>query len=116
MIRTSAHMPLALSCRHIADGLPAFDTSLVDDRCLGCHSQAVTEGLRGVATRQLLPGPAPITLTSHQKYRKGMEVAADLTNLMSEVGTAEFRVRLEILERLRRDWVMTGSRRGTSQE
>ena len=110
-----------LPCRHVfaqrlADGQPAFDASLVDDRWLACHSQAVTEGLSGVAIRQLLPGPAPVTLTSHQKYRKGMEVAADLAGLMSEVGTAEFRVRLAILERLRREWVTTGSHQGKLQE
>ena len=108
-------------CRHIfarrlADGLPAVDASLVDDRWLACHSQAITEASSDVAIRQLLPGPASVTLTSHQKYRKAMEVAADLANLMSEVGTAEFRMRLEILERLRRDWVTTGSRQGKLQE
>ena len=35
---------------------------------------------------------------------------------MSVVGTAEFRVRLEILEGLGRDWVMTGSRQGKLPE
>ena len=100
----------------LADGLPALDTSPVDDRWLARYSQAVTEASSNVAIRQLLPGPAPVTLSSHQKYRKGMEVAANLANLMSEVGTAEFCIWLEILERLRSDWVTTGSRQGTSQE
>ena len=104
-----------LPCRHIfaqrlADGQPAFDASLVDDRWMARHSQAVMEASSDVAIRQLLPGPASVTLNSHQKYRKGMEVAADLANLMSQVGTAEFHVWLEILEGLRRDWVTTGSR------
>ena len=109
----------SLPCRHIfaqrlADGQPAFDASPVDDWWLACHSQAVTEAPSDVAIRQLLPGPGPAPVT--QKYRKGMEVAADLAGLMSEVGTAEFRVRLAILERLRREWVTTGSHQGKLQE
>ena len=83
----------------LADGLPAFEASLMDDRWLARHLQAATEVSSDVAIRQLLSGPSPITLSSHQKYRKGMEVAADLANLMSEVGT-QFRVWLEILEEL----------------
>ena len=80
-----------------------FDASLVDDRWLARHSQAFTEASSGVAIKQLLTGPAPVTLSSHQKYRKGMEIAAVLANVMSEVGTAEFCVWLEILKGLRRD-------------
>ena len=110
-----------LPCRHIftqrlADGQPAFNASLVDDRWMVRHSQAVMEASSDVAIRQLLPGLASDTLSSHQKYRKGVEVAADLANLMSQVGTAEFRVWLEILEGLRRDCVSTGSKQGKLPE
>ena len=100
----------------LSDGLPAFDISLVDDQWLARYSQAVTEVSSSVAIKQLLTGPAPVTLSSHQKFRKGMEVAADLANLMSEVETPKFRVWLEILEGLRRDWVTTRNRQGKLPE
>ena len=56
-----------LPCRHIftqrlADGQPAFEASLVDDRWMARHSQAVMEASSDVAIRQLLPGPASVTL------------------------------------------------------
>ena len=37
---------------------------------LARHLQAVTEASSDVAIQQLLPGPGPVTLSSHQKYRQ----------------------------------------------
>ena len=43
-------------------------------------------------------------LSQHQKFRKALSVAQELSSLASEVGMAEFEERLSLLKQLRETW------------
>ena len=43
-------------------------------------------------------------LSQHQKFRKALSVAQELSSLASEVGMAEFEERLSLLKQLRDTW------------
>ena len=77
-------------CRHIfahrkVDGHTAYDESLVDRRWTARYS---SDALTATTMRisQVRTTTSGAILSSHQKYKHVMAVAADLANLASEVG------------------------------
>ena len=65
---------------------------------------------------QVLTTTSGAILSSHQKYKQAMEVAADLASLASEVGMREFQDRLAALKELGSAWSTTVGPAATQQE
>ena len=97
-----------LPCRHIlarrkVDGQTSYDESLVDRRwTVGYSFGALTATT--VRVSEVPTTTSGAVLSSHQKYKQAMAVAADLASLASEVGMREFRGRLAALKELRSAW------------
>ena len=100
-----------LPCRHILarrqmEGLMWFDASLVDRRWTSAYSPDIqlTPPSSTMQVRET-PATAHVTvLTSHQKYRQLMAIAAVIAGHGSELGMREYQVCLQSMKDMRDTW------------
>ncbi|XP_014672198.1 PREDICTED: uncharacterized protein LOC106812749 [Priapulus caudatus] len=103
---------LRLPCRHILSrrhqlGLSSFEPRLCDARWrLTTHNvqdELASAEANPLHVQQLVPS-RQTTLNGFQKFHQAKVVALELANLAAEVGTRQFRERLNVLKLLKSEW------------
>ena len=100
-----------LPCRHILarrkkDGLTSYDPSLVDRRWTSAYSPdpPVNPLLSTLQVRETSAAAHITVLTSHQKYRQLMAIAAEIAGHGSELGMREYTRCLQSMKEMRDTW------------
>ena len=100
-----------LPCRHILarrkkDGLTSYDPSLVDRRWTSAYSPdpPVNPLLSTLQVRETSAAAHVTVLTSHQKYRQLMAIAAEIAGNGSELGMREYTLCLQSMKEMRDTW------------